>query len=493
MGSLALAWMAWAALTSGLMTPELMAQSGSEPTGLTPPQIRDNILLIVADDVGLDRVESFGTSPTAGPTPTLDLLAKYGVKFSRAYANPVCSPTRATLLTGRHGFRTGIGTNVNFDNGQTYELPLSELTLAEALTPKYRTAALGKWHLGVTLGEGYQHPIASGFEVFSGSIEQLGGINSPASVYFGWEKNVASGAGALQFSSISYSTTEHVDDALEVIQGFGTDPWFMQLAFNAAHTPFHAPPEGLTTIKANSASYVAIKHRAMVEAMDSEIDRLLMNLDPDVLAHTWIIFVADNGTHGRAVSDVSLLNKSKGTIFEGGVKVPLIVMGPGIVGRGRSIDALVNTTDLFATILEMAGVVLPPEDRPEDSISLMPYLLDTAQAPLRAAAYSELFTPNGLGPPTTSIRAAIGPRYKLVELQSGTGLPLRAMFDLSLDSHETVNLLATGIPAALFEEYATLASVLASMSQSGSSPPYADPLLDARTDLESKQGLTPGF
>ncbi len=457
-----------ALLACALVAPAAAAQTTWQPE-------HDNVLLIVADDVGLDRVEAFGRSPTSGPTPVLDLVADYGVRFERAYAAPVCSPSRASLLTGRFGYRTGVGTNITFDGGDAFELSPDELTLADALAPTHRTGAVGKWHLGTRLGSGYRHPVRCGFEVFTGSKEQLGGIYSPPGAYFGWEKSVASPQGDVQYGATAYSTTDHVDDALAVIDWFGPAPWFVQVSFNAAHTPFHVPPDDLTTIKATGASIEAIKHRAMVEAMDREIERLLLGIPRPVLRHTWIIFVADNGTHGQAVSDKDLEFKSKGTLYEGGIGVPLIIVGPDVVGLGRSVDSPVNTTDLFATILDMAGVELPEDERPEDSVSLMPLLLDPSHPPVREHAYAEFFEPNGPGPWTRTERAIVGDRYKLLELVDAGGARLLAMFDLLQDPKESVNLLAEGIPYPLIGVYTELLSALGQHTPDVPQPPHDGP------------------
>jgi arylsulfatase B len=456
---------------SGVSLVALCTWSLFGPTSAVPAQAsaptHQNVLLIVADDVGVDRVAVYGESPTAGPTTALDLLAQYGVMFRNTYANPVCSPSRATLLTGRYGSQTGVGGNVQWGGSDPWELRTTETTLPHLLAETHRTAAVGKWHLGSDVGGSYMHPMRLGFEYFTGSKNQLGGITSPPEAYYTWEKNVASQAGSVQFDQVAYSTTDHVDDTLAIIDVVGSEPWFIQLSFNAAHTPFHVPPDDLTTIKATEASSPALKHRAAVEAMDAEIRRLIMNIPVDVLANTWIIFVADNGTPGPAISDPAQRNKGKGTLFEGGIRVPLIVVGPGVVDPGREVQALVNTTDLFATILEMAGVPASPADRPDESVSLMPYQQATAAPALRRWVYSELFLPNGFGPYTERRRMVRDGRYKLVEILKG-GDRHRAMFDLLVDPNESVDLLGHGIPAAT--DFETFYALLEIMTQQGAKP-----------------------
>ena len=445
-----------------------------------PAPTHQNVLLIVADDVGVDRVAAYGESPTAGPTTALDTIAQYGVVFRNAYANPVCSPSRAMLLTGRYGLRTGVGGNVQWGGGDAYELSPEEDSLPKRLADTHRTAAVGKWHLGSDMGSGYVHPTLLGFEYFSGSKMQLGGLTSPPTAYYGWEKNVATQAGAVQFQRIAYSTSDHVDDVLSIVDTLGEDePWFIQLSFNAAHTPFHVPPDDLTTIKATEASSAALKHRAAVEAMDVEIRRLLMSLPVSVLANTWVIFVADNGTPGPAISDPALRAKGKGTMYESGIRVPLIVLGPGVVDPGRQVRALVNTTDIFTTVLQMAGIPGAAQHLPSDSVSLMPYLTDPTAAPQREWAYSELFLPNGPGPYIERRRVVRNERFKLLEI-AREGVRHRAMFDLKDDPTESTDLLMNGTPpenrVEVFYELLELMSNIACSSPPGDDDSTRPPL-----------------
>jgi arylsulfatase A-like enzyme len=405
---------------------------------LTPPQPSpyDNVLLIVADDISMERIGAYARRSDSGPTPTLDLLASKGVRFSRAYSNPVCSPTRATILTGLYGFRTGIGDNINYTDSDAFELRQRELTLADVLAPTHRTAAIGKWHLASRQGFGVRHPIAMGFETFAGTLGQLGGMQSDPQVYSHYVKTVTTTNNSRRNWVDNYCTTEQVDDAMAFIDESGARPWFLYLAFNAPHTPFHVPPDDLTTLAVNDDSPPPTKHRAMVEAMDTEIGRLIRSIPLEVLLRTWVVFVGDNGSHGLAMSDPVFRNKGKSTLFEGGINVPLIMGGPGVVEGGRDVDAVVNTTDLFMTVLDMAGVELPEDSRPCDSISLMPYLRDPEQSPRRRAAYSEYFTPNGFGPRTESMHALIGSRYKLLLVKTGAESQVPVMFDLRRDPGE---------------------------------------------------------
>ncbi|MFT7464637.1 MAG: arylsulfatase B [Pseudohongiellaceae bacterium] len=335
-----------------------------------------NFLLLLADDLGIDRVGAYGAHPDPGNTPVIDQLAADGMLFRNAWANSFCSATRAALLTGRHGFRTGIGTFVK--NGPTAsELPLDELTLPQVLAPTHRNAVVGKWHLSANPS----HPQAVGFESHRGSRSNLPGSDSLA--YFAWDKNID----GVIVPSTTYATTDTVDEALAFIASFSAapepEPWFLWVAFNAPHKPFHAPPAGLHSMTLPSQvgpGDEPLFMQAMAEAMDTEIGRPLAGIDPAVLAGTIVIFVGDNGTDGTATTAPFLPGHAKSTVFDGGVHVPLIVKGPGVLA-GAECDGLVGATDLFATLTELAGVAVAD---PADSLGFAPYLAAPTMPSLRS-------------------------------------------------------------------------------------------------------------
>lgn len=351
---------------------------------------QDNVLVIVADDLGVDQLSFYGESPTPPPTPNLEALARGGIVFRNAWANPLCSPTRATMLTGRYSFRTGVGSAVPLGP----PLPQEETTIPEMLrlarAGQVSTAAIGKWHLG---GRPW-HPTAldpnwQGFDRFSGVL--AGAFAEPFD-YFAWPKTVD---GVTRISE-RYATTDNVDDALRWI-GERTGPWLCWLAFNAPHTPFHAPPEHLHTQDLPSAdpcSQPLPFYDAMVEALDTEVGRLLASIDPGVLQRTTVVFVGDNGTTSDVIEPPYDPERGKGTLYESGIRVPLVISGAGVVAPDRWNDDLVNTTDLFATVLELLDVDLSqtyPSDRPLDSISLVPYLREPLRPGLREDVFAEIF------------------------------------------------------------------------------------------------------
>lgn len=246
---------------------------------------QDNVLVVMLDDVGVDRVRAYGEHPSPAPTPTLDALANEGVLFRNCWATPFCSPTRATVMTGRHGFRTGIGNIVTTQVDET-GLSLDEWILPEVLTAgtegAYRTAAIGKWHLAGPADSPW-NAMQAGFELYSGAPQNLGSPGDEA-VWWNFAKLIPGGSEIVT----QYATTDEVDDALRTIEGFGNDPWFLYLALHAAHQPYHAPPGHLQDrpLAGDPEDSKPLHHKAAVQAIDSELGRLLGSLPAAVRART---------------------------------------------------------------------------------------------------------------------------------------------------------------------------------------------------------------
>ncbi|GJM22772.1 MAG: hypothetical protein DHS20C15_26870 [Planctomycetota bacterium] len=416
-----------------------------------------NVLLILADDLGIDRVAAYGAHPDPGNTPVIDQLAREGVLFRNAWANPFCTSSRATILTGRYSMRTGLGSITSPSSGS--QLALSELTLPEALPVAYRNAAVGKWHLaaGNAPEASLLHPMESGFEHHRGSIGNLPSADGE-SAYFHWQKNVD---GALQ-TSTTYATTDAVDEALGFIEQWSAkeEPWFLWLAFNAPHKPFHAPPAELHSVELPDVIDPPLHMRALTEAMDTEIGRLLAELDPAVRANTYVIFLGDNGTLDAATTAPFLQNHAKGTVFNGGVHVPLIVTGPG-VPAGDECAALVNSTDLFATVLELAGEL----SQAEDSISLLPYLQDPSTPSLRPWIYAERFTPDHTVNFLVRHQAIRDARFKLRRIEGNGQVLVEGLSDVLADFHESTDLLSAPLDDAAAAAYAKLGALLSAKLQ----------------------------
>lgn len=386
------------ALLPGLLTALALGSGSGAP--LARPAEPGNILILIADDLGIDQIGAYGVGSDPAPTPTLDLIAGAGVLFRNAWSQPTCSPTRASIQTGRFAFRTSIGTVINpFSNGPA--LPLSEVTLPEMLDlgtgGLYAHAAIGKWHLGSAQTGADFAPNLAGYSHFAGSLEgQIGN-------YFNWRR-VVNGSVA---QSTRYATTSSVNDGLAWIRQ-QDGPWLCVVSFQAPHAPFHRPPPRLhSQVLPPGTPPISCDapgpdprpfYKAAVEALDHEIGRMIFSLPAGELAQTTVFFLADNGTD-RCLPQAPFTSDAKGTLYEGGVRVPLLVAGLGVV-QGGECAALVGVTDLFATVAELAGVDLAATlpGVVLDSVSFAPCLADPAQSS-REWLFAEAFSHNGPGNP----------------------------------------------------------------------------------------------
>ncbi len=398
---------------------------------------KDNILLMIADDFGVDAA-GFYPSPTrqattipAPPTPRLADLARRGVLFKRMWATPWCSPTRAAILTGRYGFRTGIG------RPKTEGLPqlaMEEVTLPEIFqqhAPDYVLAHIGKWHLS----SGLTDPNLQGWPLYSGPYPRLGRINN----YFQWDKVV----NGVVTPSTRYITSDEVDDAVQVIADAKRmdRPYFIWLAFAAPHVPYHKPPDELHSRDELPVSGAPNRDYfdAMVESLDTEIGRLLDAVD---LQTTTVLFIGDNGTDRAGVSPPYDPKRAKGTVYQGGVHVPLVVAGSGVRGANREAKGLANAVDLFPTILELAGMdpaIAVPAAVRTDGISLVPYLQNRPQPRPRTWSFAEEFTLTYDGDWQRAIRDS---DHVLIERYDGS----REFYRLGDDPLERANLLDGVLP-----------------------------------------------
>ncbi len=347
------------------------------------------MLVVVIDDVGIDQYAPWDVVADPVPAPTMDCLCETGLRFQTVYASPFCSPARAGLLTGRHPRREGIGRFVDVSSSE-WELPLARRTLAEALGEEgYATAFYGKWHLATERSPSFgDHPGLQGFAHFSGTLANL----APSPVegegrgdYFAW-RHLEDGT----FSPREgYVTSATVDDAL---QGVATlpEPWFVVVSFHGAHEPLHAPPRELLRRRVDDDADDATRYRAMVEAVDTELGRLLRDLDAPVLARTQVWTISDNGTAEAGVAPELPRNRRKGTLFEAGTRVPMVVSGAGVEERGAVSEALVSILDVFPTVVAQAG----GDVGDLDGMSLLP-LFEDPTAEHHDVLYADVTTQRG--------------------------------------------------------------------------------------------------
>jgi arylsulfatase B len=424
-----------------------------------------NVVLIIADDLGKDFCDIYPDhgDNTVHLTNVRRLLNR-GVVFNNAWSNPLCSPTRAGILTGRYSFRTGVGDVVD---GQNPKLNSNENIIPEVLdiynNNGISKALFGKWHVTTGAQLGYNYPNTMGFDHFEGSLTgALGQPGQQANGYYNWTK-ITNGVSS---TCTNYATTENVNNAISYLNSQpATKPFFVWLAFNAPHTPYQLPPANLITntglmgtqaeITANPTPYF----QAMVEAMDTEIGRFFDYL---ISSGKWdttdIIFIGDNGDDPL----VAQTSPSKGSLYQGGVTVPFIISGPDVVNPNRISDAMVNTADIFATVLEMFGDTNWQSQIPTttvDSRSLMPILQNTAMT-TRPWAFSEVFRTTPLASDGKTIRNA---NYKLVKFTNGT----EKFFNLTVNSGENINLLQTSMTATDITNYNYLCSEMANLVGSG--------------------------
>ncbi len=386
----------------------------AEPEARAAPQ-RPNFLVIVADDFGTDQLGAMGETPTPPPTPRLDALAAGSVRFRNAYTYPTCSASRTAFLSGRYGRRNGMGGIVELDE-TTWEVPLAEVLIPEALDrgADYASAAVGKWHLsGHHTPHAFHHPLDQGFDHHRGCLGNLvltsrdyGRVGG----YREYEKSVDGVPGWRE----AYATTDTTDDAVDFLRTL-PEPWFLWVAYNAPHVPVRPPPPELRPDK--SARSDAEEYRNVVSALDAEIGRLLDALTPEQRANTTIVFTGDNGTAGDFVLPPFDPKHAKGTLFEGGTGVPLLVSGAGVQGPPRESAALVHAVDLLPTLVELAGGTT--DGLVLDGVSFADVLADPSAPGRRRFVYTERFAPIGAGPYDVDMMAVRDERYKLLVTKKG--------------------------------------------------------------------------
>lgn len=331
---------------------------------MQPDAGRPNVLLILADDLG-----SSDTGFAGGdiPTPNIDRIAQQGVRLTNFYATPLCTPTRAGLLTGRNPVRYGLIYSV-IRPWSAYGLPSDEHTMAESFhAAGYQTAITGKWHLGHT-NRRYL-PNARGFDHFYGHVNaeidyfkhtKLDGLD--------WQRN---GRGVREEG---YTTDLLAAEAVRWLERRDrTRPFFLYMPFNAVHTPLQAPEPLL-------AKYVHIGNRnrriyaAMLDAMDTAIGRVLHTIEKDgALSNTIVVFLSDNGGALGQGARNGAWRAGKLTVYEGGVRAVAAIRWPARLSRGVAAEQRMSVLDLFPTLCAAAGVK-PGNTKPLDGTNMWPAL-----------------------------------------------------------------------------------------------------------------------
>ena len=393
---------------------------------------KPNIVFILADDLGWSDVNCYGHR--FHETPNIDRLAAGGMRFTDAYAAcPVCSPTRASIMTGKYPARLGLTDWIpGLRSGPRFklimpnfiqQLPLEEVTIAEALkTAGYTTGSVGKWHMG---HKGFW-PEDQGFDV------NVGGTR------FGWPDGGYFLPNRMTLKNMKkgrYLTDRLTDEGVKFIEANKARPFFLYQSYHSVHTPIQAKADYVKKYKAKASPDGKKYHAAyagMVQSLDEGVGRILDKLDElDLTRNTLVIFMSDNGGL-RSVTDVRPLREGKGHIYEGGIREPMIVRYPKVIKPKTTCSVPVSSVDFFPTILELAGVKLAHKI---DGVSFAPLLTGSRKTLDRKAIYWHYphYSPQR-GRPASAVRAG---DYKLIKLYEGDEIEL---YNLKDDIAETTNL-----------------------------------------------------
>ncbi len=372
---------------------------------------KPNILLVIADDLGIDAIEGFGLETNTPTTPTLQSLQANGLSFMNTWATPQCTPTRAAIMSGKHGIKTGVMRvpgNLDLEHESLFTY------LNNNADTDYATAVIGKWHISNPTDN--NHPHQHGIDHYEGLIR--GTLDD----YYSWEK-VKNG----QIEQVEeYVTTHLTNAAIDWVRG-QEQPWFLWLAHIAPHSPFHVPPEGLYSVE--NPTNNSLKYHAAIEAMDHEMGRLLDSLDQNTLDNTVIIFIGDNGTPNTVLQHYPQ-GHGKATMYEGGLRVPMIISGKGVSRKGEEEQGLAQVSDLHATIIELTSNQL--NGGIHNSYSLKP-ALSCQDAISRKYLYSD-YQKNG-----AMLWAIKNDQYKLIEDENGN----QEFYRIDNSIQETDNLVSS--------------------------------------------------
>lgn len=358
-----------------LMTAVCLASLPGGPTAAAPP----NVVFILTDDQGAVDAGCYGSTDLV--TPNIDALAARGVRFTQFYsAAPVCSPSRAGILTGRYPVRAGVPGNCASQPGEKGALPPEQVTLAETFRGAgYATAHIGKWHLGYTPET---LPLAQGFEH---SFGHMGGCIDNWSHFFYWSgPNIHDlhRNGREVFHDGHYFPEMMADEAIAFIDRHREQPFFLYFAMNAPHYPYQGEAKWLEHFQ--DLEYSRRLYAAFLASQDERIGRLLRHLDQAGLReNTIVVLQSDNGhsTEERAHwggGSAGPYRGAKFSLFEGGIRLPAMISWPVQLPQGEVRDQVAHACDWFPTLAELCGVRLPESGI--DGLSLTS-VLRSAEAP----------------------------------------------------------------------------------------------------------------
>ncbi|QDT12364.1 sulfatase-like hydrolase/transferase [Planctomycetes bacterium K23_9] len=455
-------------VAAGLAALCLAAISPMQSIAVDGSASRPNVLMILVDDLGYGDLSSYGAEDLR--TPHIDQLVERGIRFDNFYANcPVCSPSRASLLTGRFPELVGVPgvIRTHRENNWGYLDPNAAMLPTSLRNVGYTTSLIGKWHLGL---ESPNKPNERGFDHFHGYLGDM------MDDYYVHERH---GNNYMRLNDQEIKPTGHATDLFTqwAIDFIGKrvgqpDPFFLYLAYNAPHTPIQPPPEWLAKVKQRepNISEKRAKLVALIEHLDDGIGRVLQTVNDGADAEkTLVIFSSDNGGQISVGANNGATRDGKQSMYEGGLRVPTCAVWPGKITAGSRTDAKGITMDLFPTICEAAGASFAS---PIDGVSLLPVMLgEQANVAERDLYFHRREGGNRYGGLT--INAVRRGDWKLI--QNSPFKPLE-LFNLADDPLETTDL-AKRAPKVFNE----LSSALRAQVQRGGAVPWQRPAMrDAR-------------
>jgi arylsulfatase A-like enzyme len=410
---------------------------------------RPNVVLIMTDDQGFGDVSIHGNDKLK--TPNMDRVGREGVRFTQFHVNPVCSPTRASLMTGRYYYRTGV---VDTYLGRSM-MHADEVTLAEMLgNAGYRTGLFGKWHLGDN------YPMRPGDQGFQESVAiKGGGLGQPSDFPGGGSYTdpiLLHNGKPTRYKG--YCTDIYVNEALKFIQSNRDRPFFVYLPTNSPHTPLEIDQTYVEPFRKAGLDEVTAKIYGMVTEVDKNVGRVLKALDDWKLTeNTIVIFMTDNGPQQKRWN--AGMRGQKGTVYEGGIRVPFFLRWPAVIKPGTTVDRLAGHIDVVPTLLEACGAS-PAANVKIDGRSLMPLLKNPGTAWQDRTMFFQWH--RGDAPELYRACAARNQRWKLVNGKE--------LYDLESDSAESKDVSAEHpeIVARLRAEYE---SWFKDVSSRGYAPP----------------------
>ena len=334
-----------------------------------------NVILILCDDLGYGDVGCHGAADIR--TPSLDRMAAEGTRFTDfAVAAPLCTPSRAALMTGRYPGRSGLAAGVLRPDA-TNGLAAAEVTLAEVVKPAgYATGCIGKWHLGFKAG---MRPMDQGFDSYFGVLHNLDRFETVQFEAEGGTPVLRGDAVVKRPAVPAEMTGMYTEEALRFIAANRARPFFLYLAHAMPHIPFDASPR----FKGRSARGL---YGDAVEELDWSTGEILGTLwELGLASNTIVLFTSDNGPERNTPGTAAPLRGTKHTVFEGGLRVPCIAWGPGRVPAGRVCGEFVTALDVLPTLVELCGGAMPA-GRTADGSSFAPLLLgrEGARSPRRS-------------------------------------------------------------------------------------------------------------